>query len=310
MYSLEQTLTGVRNPHRAAQELNNLFAERILERFRPRCRVFDEDWDNLLILDGCRHDVLQDYDVEQGRLEYRWSGGSNSREFLKYNVAGRTLDDVVWVTANPWVSTYDEHIFHVENLWNAGWDQELKTVRPETVAETSERLAEKYPQKRLVVHFMQPHYPFVGETGRSELPNHRTFTGDGMIKDLETTGKDIWEHLKEGTVAKDVVWKAYRENLELVLPYAKRLASDLEGKSVLTSDHGNEFGGRCFPIPLKLYGHPGGYRTKNLIKVPWVVFDSNQRRTIEASAEMSEENGVTANLNERLADLGYRSGPT
>jgi hypothetical protein len=304
MYSLSQLFTGLRNPRRAAEEINELVANHLLRHFRPGIDVFDEDWDNLLILDGCRWDLLRNADLPGGQTEHRWSAGSSSQEFLAANLDNRTLPDTVWVSANPWVSYHEARLFHVESVWKSGWNEHFETVLPETVEQAALEVLERYPKKRLVVHFMQPHYPFIGPTGRT-LPDHRTFTGDGRISDLEDAGLDIWTRLRRGEVDPSRVWDAYRENLDIVLPSTRRLVGALPGKTVVTADHGNAFGERAFPIPTRLYGHPGGYRTSELVKVPWVVFESNQRRTI-VDGEPDESTGPIEAVETRLEQLGYR----
>jgi hypothetical protein len=151
---------------------------------------------------------------------------------------------------------------------------------------------------------MQPHYPFIGEFGRSQLPTHRTFTGGGAITE-ENEEKSVWEQLRDKTVSKADVWKAYTENLEIVLPVARELCADLTGRSVITSDHGNELGKRAFPIPIRLYGHPSGLRTKNLVKVPWIVYEGTERKTITAGEVGTKSSTDTDVIEDRLRALGY-----
>jgi len=306
MYDAGKVLKGVRNPEMVAAVINRTFQSGLFGMIRPPVDVFERDWDNLLIMDACRYDMLNEHEFENAEFKYCWSGGSNSMEFLRHNVDGRRLDDVVWVTANPHVAKYSENIFEIINVWNGGWNEEFRTVLPEKIVEEAKRAEEQYPNKRLVVHFMQPHYPFIGPIGREELPEHRSFTGDGRIRDGDDAGKDVWEHLQEGTVSEALVWDAYRENLETVLPHAKNLIKKIRGKSVLTSDHGNELGRRSFPIPIRLYGHPGRRRTKNLVKVPWVVFDKTHRKEIRSGDGINRQSVDERRVEERLTHLGYK----
>lgn len=125
-----------------------------MERFRPPADVFEEDWDNLIILDACRFDLIDNEDFRGGSVDWRWSGKSNSEEFLEHNVSGRILDDVVWVTANPWVSKFEQQIYVVEHLWRSHWDVSLKTVTPGDVRNAATDSIRRHPDKRLVVHFM------------------------------------------------------------------------------------------------------------------------------------------------------------
>jgi hypothetical protein len=161
----------------------------------------------------------------------------------------------------------------------------------------------KFPEKRIVAHFMQPHYPFLGKKGKS-LPNHATFTGDG-IRVADTEAPTIWELLRNGSVDTNEVWEAYEENLHLVLPPVKNLIDSLRGKSVVTADHGNAFGEFGFPIPLRTYGHPQGLRYKSLIKIPWLVYEGDERKAVK-SGSIREDSDTSSNLEERLSHLGYR----
>jgi hypothetical protein len=253
-------------------------------------------------LDTCRHDLVKDVCPTDNTIEWRWSDGSNSEEFIRYAIRDRLLDDVVWVTANPHVSRHRDAIFEVVDLWDTAWDTERQTVPAESVADGALDALVEYPDKRLVVHFMQPHYPFIGDA-KDTLPDHATFTGGGIRADRKNE-PSIWEHLEDGRVNKETVWEAYRANLEYVLPSVERLVEELPGKTVVTSDHGNAFGLRGRPIPIRTYGHPGGLRYEPLVKIPWITFESDERREIESGTITAEETDSSA-AQERLKALGY-----
>jgi hypothetical protein len=146
------------------------------------------------------------------------------------------------------------------------------------------------------VHYIQPHYPFIGETGRQI--EHGAVTGDGVIAN-ERKVRSIWDQLESGSVDREVVWQAYRENLELVLPEVERLLDGLVGKSVVTSDHGNSFG------ELSVYGHPGGVYLTSLVKVPWLEIDSDTRKHVEEGRIQQKNAEVDNDVSDRLTDLGY-----
>lgn len=302
MYTLQDLLKGVQQPHLVAMKINRLFSRYALERKRPRSDFFSCDWDNLIILDACRYDLIEKTDFPDSSIQWRWSDGSSSEEFIRYAVRERVLDDVVWATANPHVSKKRCDIFKVIDLWETAWDDELRTVPAEAVVDGALNALSEYPNKRFVVHFMQPHYPFIGESGVT-LPDHATFTGDGVRSDYKRE-PSIWEHLEEGRVDQDAVWDAYRANLQYVLPSVKRLVDELSGKTVVTADHGNAFGIRGVPIPIRIYGHPGGLRYKPLIKVPWIECEWDQRREIEPGTIIAEES-TSGVAQKRLRALGY-----
>jgi hypothetical protein len=95
--------------------------------------------------------------------------------------------------------------------------------------------------------------------------------------------------------------------LEVVLPAIETLIKQVNGKHVVTADHGQALGERSFPIPMREWGHPPGVYIDELINVPWLEYQNNSRREIVmepptgSSAEEIEQNVVR----DRLADLGY-----
>lgn len=287
-----------------ANILNNLFSKYTKKYLRSPVNLFDEEWDNLLILDACRYDLMTEYSGEfSGTIERRWSGGGSSQEFLEYYLSDRTLNDLIWVTANPWVEKYDQSIFKTVHVWDEEWDDALNTVKPKSVVESAKKAIKEYPNKRMIVHFIQPHYPFIGDLG-ANLPDHRSITGDSRIRSDSDSKPKIWDLLKQGAVSNDQVWNAYRENLEIVIPWAKHLINYLDGVSVITSDHGNAFGERGFPIPVRLYGHSSACRIRPLVEVPWIKFEGD-RREVHPEEILSDESSRNS-IEDRLHHLGYR----
>jgi hypothetical protein len=266
--------------------------------------VLAEDWDSLLILDACRYDMFERISDLPGKLDFRISRGSATPEFLIANFDGRELLDTVYVTANPQLyrnrHRIDTTLHEVINVWNAeGWDDRYGTVLPETVVDAALDAAETYPNKRHVVHFMQPHYPFL--TDETEFDK-------GHLEDENTEEENVWTKLMQGTLDIDpeTVRSLYDENLRRVLPSVERLIDKLPGKIVVTSDHGNMLGERARPIPIREWGHPRGIYTEELVKVPWLVVESESRP--EIVAEDSERNRDAVDRDvvaERLRNLGY-----
>lgn len=269
--------------------------------------VMQEDWDNLLILDACRYDMFADHIELDGTLESRISLGSSSEEFLERNFASATHHDTVYVNANPYIPRLDldEGTFHAVIDCINEWDQELETIRPETVANATRKAHKTFNDKRLIAHFMQPHHPFIGEAGKN-------LRGTGLSLEADDERDTvIWEYLESGSaeVSLDEVWEAYNENLDIVLTEVESLLDDLDGKSVITADHGNLLGERLSPIPSRRkFGHPYGVHTKELVKIPWFVVEEDTRKTVRADppVEGDHENISEAELEDRLEALGYR----
>lgn len=305
MYSGAQLRRGLNNPKLLLREMNKLYFSRGRRyKFnRSGVDIFEEDWDNLLILDACRYDMFAEHATLPGRLEKRRSRGSSTREFLRGNFAERDLTDTVYVTANPQLSRHHERLdpaLHaVRNVWHGdGWDDDVGTVPPETTTECAREVSEQFPDKRLVVHYIQPHYPFIEAD---------TDFDKGQLED-EDTPPSFWQRIMRGTldVPADTIWEAYVENLERALPHVESLVEDLPGKTVVTSDHGNMVGERSFPIPIREWGHPAGQYTDELVEVPWHVVDSESRKRIVAELpERESDDSDDGDVTERLRDLGY-----
>jgi len=303
MYSLDQFRKGVRrgleNPAYFGRELNRLYHRRFYQcDFNPDgVAVVDEDWDNLVILDACRYDDFADLHTLPGELQARESRGSHTVEFLQGNFAGRQLLDTVYVTASPQFhfKQIDAQFHAVENVWDSEhWDADAGTVRPETMADCTRSMVERYPNKRLIIHFVQPHYPFIGEESGF----------GGSLTDSEAI--DIWGRLMKGTaeVSPTAIRRAYRQNLETALPSVRETLDALNGRTVVTADHGNMFGERATPFPIREWGHPPGVYTEQLVRVPWLVHEG-ERRDIRASSAIASETGAESDPTEQLRQLGY-----
>lgn len=306
MYSLAGIRKGLARPRLVAQEVNRLYHRRLHTRSYndDGLDLLEADWDNLFILDACRSDLFERTADLPGETTRVRSRGSQTREFLRGTLDGRSALDTVYVTASPMLHRHDDvrvRFHDVVDVWrDRGWDEQYRTVMPETVADAAIEAAERYPDKRLLVHFLQPHYPFVGPTGREHFDLDRL--------DFR------WDDLADGTldVPEGVVRRSYEENLEEVLPSVDRLFAALGGRSVVTSDHGQMLGERAFPVPIREYGHPAGIYTDELVEVPWHVHEAGPRRDIVAEEPPTrarhEEADAEADadvVRQRLRELGY-----
>jgi hypothetical protein len=66
----------------------------------------DEEWDHLIVLDGCRYDYFSRlHGVHMdGKLERALSVGSNTEEWRDNSFPDR-YGDVVYVSANPYINS-------------------------------------------------------------------------------------------------------------------------------------------------------------------------------------------------------------
>lgn len=276
----------------------------------------DEDWDNLLILDACRYDMFETTCDIDGELAAKTSVGSSTPEFLKRTFNGRSFANTVYITANPQVNLrIDPDIFHsVINVWESDWNDRLGTVEPEAVTKQALEAQDRYPNKRLIVHYMQPHYPFIGKNGQDNIRNHSGFelTKRLASNEDETANRDVrtvWDQLKVGELSEEIVWDAYIENLERVLGDIEASLDEFRGKTVITSDHGNLVGEITTPFNLRLYGHPTGVHAENLVTVPWLTYNNSPRKQIygEEAVNSTDEPSEKEKkiIDDRLEDLGY-----
>lgn len=277
------------------------------------CDVMEEDWDTLLVLDACRYDMFEGQHSFPGSLSARISKGSDTAEFFEENFLGTEHHDTVYVTANPvpkvseWCNVDVDTVFHdVVDVWAEHWDDQSNTVRPEPVSEAIKDAHEEYPDKRILGHFIQPHQPFIGPAGE-EIDEVGMTAYDELAGEDADVDRKVWEQLRHGEISSELVWRAYRENLDLVLPHVERLCDDLEGKIVVTADHGNLLGEFIFPFPARGFGHPSGIGVENLVKVPWLEVPCQERRDIVAEPPVGSAADAGENERlERLEALGYR----
>jgi hypothetical protein len=304
MNTLARLSRALDHPVLFARHANRLYHRRFGTRdHNAGTAIFEEDWDTLAVLDACRYDMFERRSRLPGRLERRRSRGSATTEFLRANIDGRDLRDTVYVTANPQLHRNRESIrasFHdVIDVWSEdGWDDDEGTVLPETVTEYAVRAAREYPHKRLLVHYMQPHYPFV-ESATAFDKHHL---------DAQEAGENVWSQLMFGDLDVDRagIWRLYEDNLDRVLPHVESLLEAIEGRTVVTADHGNMVGERSFPLPIREWGHPRGTYTHELVTVPWLVHENGPRRTVRTEEPAADSTGVDEEVvADRLRNLGY-----
>lgn len=272
--------------------------------------IINESWDNLIILDACRFDLFQEVYADNpfsGTLDWRTSVQSGTPGFLAENFGDGTFHDIVYVTGNPYVDTnLANGTFHaVESVWKGNWDDNLQTVTPKTMAERTLDIAEQYPDKRIISHFLQPHAPFVGDI---RLGQRDTFAVREQAlgnEDSIQRHRTPFEMLESGEASYEEVWEAYRSNLEFAWPEVKRLLSELPGLTAVSSDHGNAMGERAWPFPIRVYGHPLGILIPALTKVPWFTNTNGPRKEITSEPPQKSDREVDETTTERLRMLGY-----
>ncbi len=271
-----------------------------------KIRLMDEDWDYLVILDACRYDYFEKIYDEYltGKIHSAVSCASDTREWMKKTFKNKH-DDIIYISANPHINSKGVDVanvgfdpracFHkIVDVWDFGWDEKVGTIPPEEVNQAAMAAKLAYPDKRLIIHYFQPHAPYlcpIDHPGEAVLPYNDlgmsvSFLRNRIIRQvwLAFSGREtllnkmVWqirrklyqkaplrpidaELRKIGTVG---VLRAYECNLRRVLVCVGKLSKCLSGKIVITADHGELLGEE------NEWGHRPYHHVRKLVEVPYL----------------------------------------
>jgi hypothetical protein len=263
---------------------------------------YDREWDVLIVLDACRHDLFENFAPEHPvyerfqSVEPVYSCASASQEWLRKafkNVRYNVLSGTHYITANGWAETEldNDQFGSIEHVWKWAHDPELGTVPPEPVTDQAIVTYRKQNPNRLIVHYMQPHAPFIHASGKYQSTNE--VPGEG-------NSQNVWKGIQQRELDADEVWADYGKNLLTVLDDVETIVQNVNGIVALTADHGNALG------EWGIYGHPGYVPTPTVKRVPWAIAKGEGYGTYEPNAKRdSEEWSIEDNKKDHLADLGY-----
>lgn len=264
--------------------------------YSPGEHVFERDWDVLLLLDACRVDLLHEVANEYEFLDepgIHFSIGSSSIEWIERTFTDEYADklsETVYVTGNPFSKRVlaKEDLLALDEVWRYGWDPDAGTIPARNVTDRAIAAGRKYDSKRLIVHYMQPHFPSLPKP-LTEGMNAETL-GDGEGWDSP------WDRLRRGELDRKTVWSSYRENLRYVLEDVSLLLQNVDAERVaISADHANAVG------EFGVYGHPK-VPIKTLREVPWYVTSATDTGEYEPELQPADERG---DLKEKLGALGY-----
>ncbi|WP_237561141.1 alkaline phosphatase family protein [Halococcus sediminicola] len=138
---------------------------------------------------------------------------------------------------------------------------------------------------RLIVHYSQPHSPYVSNALEEE-------------RELHEYERTPFEYLESGGERKRVL-KAYLDDLRYVLDDVEILLSNIDAEDVVISaDHGEAFGEHG------VYGHPIGSLHPAIRYVPWTKTTGTDSGTYTPQFEPTE--AAERDVDETLRALGYR----
>jgi hypothetical protein len=140
-------------------------------------------------------------------------------------------------------------------------------------------VARSLDPNRLIVHYMQPHEPHIGEE-------------HGL-------GQSVFVSLRKGEITREEAWNSYIENLRLVLDELEVLLTNTDAeKVIITADHGEAFGEFGF------YAHQIGCPLPEVRTVPWIETTATDKESYEPEIEPGSTDQIES-LEQHLSDLGY-----
>lgn len=270
--------------------------------------LIDDDWKFLIILDACQYEMFKMVYREffnKGKLIKAISPATWTLEWLE-KVFSKYYENIIYISPNPFINSKREirfrgdagdlryfdakkHFYKIIDVWNYGWDNKIDKVHPKTINNYFVRNYMKSPGKRFIIHYMQPHNPFITIGGRSAFKSIETIrgppsfsskkglkilkwyirkriTGDEFIwkiRKMMNKPPDSCESIAFYQGGREAVKKVYRNEIRLALKYIKILIDSIDGKWLITSDHGERLGERH-----GWYGH-NGPRDKWVTEVPF-----------------------------------------
>lgn len=244
--------------------------ELLMKLWQRPTSVLEKPWDVLIVLDACRYDAFKQVNWLPGRLHKIRSVASSSGVWAQKTFR-KQCSNVVYVSASPIMSYWMLNQIiggcpfqEIVEVFRDGWDERTQTVHPCKVNEAFMALS-RSPSTRYVLHYMQPHHPFIGAVaidarGFTEWRPKMGFPPPKVQKE-----KTVWDLLADGAVSSEEVWAAYVSNLQLVLKYVEVLLPNLKGNVAITSDHGY------------ILDAPAYWAGKPIDKVPYFEVSNSER---------------------------------
>ncbi|UOO95164.1 LTA synthase family protein [Halococcus dombrowskii] len=236
----------------------------------------------------------ESYRERANKVDYI-AGNVLVEEVLDGRQTPENIDDAAW-SPTKWETLPKSEL---NKFISAGRAREVKEPakghedRPHPSARLVTDLAIKHGREhdsdQLIVHYVQPHYPYYGaieSDERDELADWEVFP---------------FGQLRFGEVSRATVWNRYMAELRLGLDAIDILLRNYEAERVaITADHGEAFGERYLGVPG--YKHRVGMLHPKVRQVPWAITSATDtgERIPDIDIETSDQS-----REEMLESLGY-----
>ncbi|WP_121743419.1 hypothetical protein [Natronorubrum halophilum] len=213
------------------------------------------------------------------------------------NDLGIPLNELKWGASCDYEWSAADHISNVFDVWKSGWDDDLGTVPPESLEEAFQSHSAAVERAdRTVLHYMQPHAPYLsrgkgqklkqiqkgirrqeeaekatdgGESALSSFGDTLRPKVESRLEDSELAQKaGLWLELDPADLVRNGTREAalelYEENLRIALEAIADLIPKLDGRVVVTADHGEAFGEEG------VWEHHIETHIPPLMEVPWL----------------------------------------
>jgi len=199
------------------------------------------------------------------------------------------MSETVYVTGNHYADRINMDSLKVVDQVRKYDYGDLPLPPAHVVTDRAISVGRQYDFNRCIVHYMQPHKPFLERTGdRQEVR---------MIE--ETGGVELYRKYLDGELSKRELSDGFINNLRYVLEEVELLLSNFDAqKAVITSDHGQALGERF------LFDHRYGINHPKVRQVPWVRTEGED--TLKHNPSCYNIDSTDRNVGEHLVQLGYK----
>jgi len=239
------------------------------------CDILSADWKVLIILDACRFDVFANLQfMLPGTLKIANTFCAGTQEWMYNNIYNNDCSDIIYLNPIIMFNTFipKHNLFKVVDVWKTHWNYEYGTILPSDMTKVALEVIKKHPDKRVIIHYHQPHPPylqekFLGIEGPVDTPEEilkqigvkRKFnfleffqgrlrktlgcekawniiTGMGL-EPMDYYGKIYKQYGREG------LEYGYRETLKMTLKSINKIIVKNNINIVVTSDHSKNLDG-------------------------------------------------------------------